>query len=531
MLYNQPSKNESAMKSQSKPTPTCHSDSWRQLLDDSLSVHQSREIEEHVENCPDCQQRLEQHSGEMPPWWDDAKDSWLEEELPSSRDPNSTLITIEIGRSVPEDSLLELERVSLDFLGRASHPEMLGRLGRYDIERVIGTGGMGVVLKAFDTELHRVVAIKVLAQHLASNGSARRRFAREAQAAAAVLHPNVIPIYNVEQDDELPYLVMQCVNGKSLQGKVDEHGPLSVAEALRIAKQTAAGLAAAHEQGLVHRDVKPANILLEENVDRVLLSDFGLARAVDDASLTRTGVVAGTPHYMSPEQARGDAIRCDSDQFSLGSVMYFMLTGHPPFRAENAMGVLNRICHDPHRPIEAINADVPVEVSNLIDRLLSKSSKDRFPSAIAVEKEVDRLLALLQSGGLSLQRQGQCDNKNTLKPWIALATIAAGILIAFVVGQQMFRRTTTEGRTSRRSNITVRELESIKAQLQASQTELTEFDAAFDKTRQQLMTLESTWQSLSPIPIDSIDAEVARIRADLQSMREETDTVSSREER
>jgi serine/threonine-protein kinase len=530
MLYNQPSKNESAMKSQSKPTPKCHSESWRQLLDDSLSVHQSREIEEHVENCPDCQQRLEQHSGEMPHWWDDAKDSWLEEELPSSRDPNSTLITIEIGRSVPEDSLLELERVSLDFLSQASHPEMLGRLGRYDIERVIGTGGMGVVLKAFDTELHRVVAIKVLAQHLASNGSARRRFSREAQAAAAVLHPNVIPIYNVEQDDELPYLVMQCVNGKSLQGKVDEHGPLSVAEALRIAKQTAAGLAAAHEQWLVHRDVKPANILLEENVDRVLLSDFGLARAVDDASLTRTGVVAGTPHYMSPEQARGDAIRCDSDQFSLGSVMYFMLTGHPPFRAENAMGVLNRICHDPHRPIEAINADVPVEVSDLIDRLLSKSPKDRFPSAIAVEKEVDRLLALLQSGGLSLQRRGQ-RKKMAVSQWFALAIVAAGSLIALMVGQQFFRSTKTEGRMKRSSEITVRELASIKAQLQASQAELNEFDATFDRTRQQLMTLESTWQSFSSIPIDSIDAEVARLRADLQSIREETDSVSSPIER
>ncbi|MFN7891523.1 MAG: protein kinase domain-containing protein [Pirellula sp.] len=518
------------MKSQSKPTPKCHSESWRQLLDDSLSVHQSREIEEHVENCPDCQQRLEQHSGEMPHWWDDAKDSWLEEELPSSRDPNSTLITIEIGRSVPEDSLLELERVSLDFLSQASHPEMLGRLGRYDIERVIGTGGMGVVLKAFDTELHRVVAIKVLAQHLASNGSARRRFSREAQAAAAVLHPNVIPIYNVEQDDELPYLVMQCVNGKSLQGKVDEHGPLSVAEALRIAKQTAAGLAAAHEQWLVHRDVKPANILLEENVDRVLLSDFGLARAVDDASLTRTGVVAGTPHYMSPEQARGDAIRCDSDQFSLGSVMYFMLTGHPPFRAENAMGVLNRICHDPHRPIEAINADVPVEVSDLIDRLLSKSPKDRFPSAIAVEKEVDRLLALLQSGGLSLQRRGQ-RKKMAVSQWFALAIVAAGSLIALMVGQQFFRSTKTEGRMKRSSEITVRELASIKAQLQASQAELNEFDATFDRTRQQLMTLESTWQSFSSIPIDSIDAEVARLRADLQSIREETDSVSSPIER
>jgi hypothetical protein len=170
-------------------------------------------------------------------------------------------------------------------------------------------------------------------------------------------------------------------------------------------------------------------------------------------------------------------------------------------------------------------------VSDLIDRLLSKSPKDRFPSAIAVEKEVDRLLALLQSGGLSLQRRRQRDRKNAFKSWFALATIAAGLLIAFVVVEQMFRRTTTEGRTSRRSNITVRELESIKAQLQASQTELTEFDATFARTRQQLMTLESTWQSFSSIPIDSMDAEVARLRADLQSIREETDSVSSREER
>ena len=150
-------------------------------------------------------------------------------------------------------------------------------------------------------------------------------------------------MYNVESEGKLPYLVMQCVSGLSLQSKVDRCGMLPLTDTLRIAKQTAAGLAAAHDQGLVHRDVKPANILLEENVDRVILSDFGLARAVDDASLTRTGVVAGTPHYMSPEQARGDAIDTRSDQFGLGSVMYFMLTGRPPFRATGAMGVLNRI--------------------------------------------------------------------------------------------------------------------------------------------------------------------------------------------
>jgi serine/threonine protein kinase len=188
---------------------------------------------------------------------------------------------------------------------------------------------------------------------------------------------------------------------------------LPITDALRIAKQTAAGLAAAHDQGLVHRDVKPANILLEENVDRVILSDFGLARAVDDASLTRTGVVAGTPHYMSPEQARGDAIDTRSDQFSLGSVMYFMLTGRPPFRAIGAMGVLHRICNEEHRCIEEINAHVPIEVTKLIDRLLCKEPAKRFETMHVVEQEIERLLAALQSGGLSLtQRKSKLGKAN-----------------------------------------------------------------------------------------------------------------------
>ena len=368
----------------------------------------------HVEQCPTCLARLDDQSTMDLPWWSLAKESWLESELPLA-DPKSTLssISVEIASEMPEDSLVEFETVMLSFLEPPSHPELLGRLGRYEIERVIGTGGMGVVLKAHDTELHRVVAIKILAAHLANNASARRRFAREAQAAAAVLHPNVIPIYNVESEGKLPYLVMQCVSGLSLQSKIDRCGMLPITDALRIAKQTAAGLAAAHDQGLVHRDVKPANILLEENVDRVILSDFGLARAVDDASLTRTGVVAGTPHYMSPEQARGDAIDTRSDQFSLGSVMYFMLTGRPPFRAIGAMGVLHRICNEEHRCIEEINAQVPIEVTKLIDRLLCKEPAKRFETMHVVEQEIERLLAALQSGGLSLtQRKSKLGKAN-----------------------------------------------------------------------------------------------------------------------
>lgn len=204
---------------------------------------------------------------------------------------------------------------------------MLGRLGDYEILEVIGRGGMGIVLKGFQSELNRYVAVKVLAPHLALSGAARRRFDREAQATAAVVNPHVMAIHAVAASAKLPYLVMPFVACESLQQRLNRQGPLDVKDVLRIGLQAASGLAAAHAQGLVHRDVKPANILLETNVDRVMLTDFGLARAVDDATLTRTGVIAGTPQYMSPEQANGDAVDHRSDLFSLGSVLYAMCTG------------------------------------------------------------------------------------------------------------------------------------------------------------------------------------------------------------
>jgi serine/threonine-protein kinase len=208
---------------------------------------------------------------------------------------------------------------------------------------VLGRGGMGVVFRAFDDKLQRVVAIKVLAGHLASNGSARKRFVREARAAAAVTHANVIAIYAVEDAGPLPYLVMQCIDGRTLQEKLDRSGPLGLKQILRIGLQIAEGLAAAHRQGLIHRDIKPANILLENCIERVKITDFGLARAVDDASLSQSSLIAGTPLYMSPEQARGEPLDYRSDLFSLGSVLYLMCAGHPPFRAASPMAVLKRV--------------------------------------------------------------------------------------------------------------------------------------------------------------------------------------------
>lgn len=376
-----------------------------------------RKLAEHVETCDDCQQRLTELAGDAQSWN-------AVRELLSSADGDGAEPGLPDRLATGESSAKR--PVDLDFLSPPSHPELLGRLGRYEIERVIGAGGMGVVLRGFDTELNRPVAIKVLAPYLAHNAAARRRFAREGRAAAAVVHEHVVAIYNVEAEGEVPFLVMQYVAGESLQDRVERQGPLGAKEILRIGIQAAAGLAAAHQQGLVHRDVKPANILLETGVERALLTDFGLARAMDDASLTHTGIVAGTPQYMSPEQANGQPVDYRSDLFSLGSVLYFMATAHPPFRAERPMAVLHRICHDRHRPVREINPDLPDEVSAMIDRLLDKRPRHRPLSAAGVQDALAAMLSDLQ--------QGRTGRRRTRK-WrrvAAAATIAGALVVAAI---------------------------------------------------------------------------------------------------
>ena len=252
---------------------------------------------------------------------------------------------------------------------------------------------MGVVLKARDPSLERIVAVKVMAPHLASSGSACQRFARESKAAAAILHPNVIAIHSVYNDGPLPYLVMPYVRGESLQRRIDRKGPLPVSDVLRIGIQIAAGLSEAHKQGMVHRDIKPANILLEEGIERVGITDFGLARAIDDASMTQSGVLAGTPQYMSPEQARGEAIGARSDLFSLGSVLYTMCTGHSPFRAETSFGVLHRITHESPRDIREINPNIPRWLCKLVAMLHEPLVQHRAESADFVESTLTQCLA------------------------------------------------------------------------------------------------------------------------------------------
>jgi len=238
----------------------------------------------------------------------------------------------------------------------------------------------------------------VLSPAFAANGSARKRFIREARTAAAVKNEHVVGIYDVEEDAQPPYLAMEMVDGISLQDKIDKHGSLGVTEILRIGLQIAEGLTAAHKQGLVHRDIKPANILLENGVERVKITDFGLARAVDDASVTQSGTVAGTPMYMSPEQAEGLQIDHRSDLFSLGTVLYAMCTGHPPFRASGTHAVLKRVIDAAPRPIREINNEIPDWLCDIIGKLHAKKPEDRFPTAKEVAELLGQRLADVQAG-------------------------------------------------------------------------------------------------------------------------------------
>lgn len=294
----------------------------------------------------------------------------------------------------------ELE-LSLSFLQPCSTPGRLGKLvgkvGEYEVIEIVGQGGMGAVLRAFDTKLSRIVAVKIMAAELAANPMAVKRFLREAQSAAAIHHEHVVTIHAIDDTHRPPFIVMQYVEGLTLQQKIDNQGALELKQVLRIGSQMAAGLAAAHKHGLIHRDVKPANVLLENGVERVKITDFGLARAADDLEMTQTGIIAGTPQYMSPEQARGEPVDARSDLFSLGSVLYTMCTGRPAFRAETTMGVLKRVCDEEPRLIREVNPEVPEWLAAIIGKLLEKNPADRFQAASEVAELLSQHLAHLQN--------------------------------------------------------------------------------------------------------------------------------------
>jgi hypothetical protein len=261
--------------------------------------------------------------------------------------------------------------------------------GRYSIERELGRGGMGIVLLARDVALDRLVAIKLLPPHLAT-AEARDRFLREARTAAGLSHPNIVPIHAVEQAGELVFFVMGFVDGETLRERVARTGPLPPRVATKIMQEVAWALAYAHQRGVIHRDIKPDNIMIERATDRALVTDFGIALG-GRSGAGGDGEVVGTARYMSPEQACGEPVDARSDLYSLGATLFFALTGRPPFEAANLPAILTQHVSRPAPRVQELRPEVPARLADVIDRCLKKDPAERVQTGDAIARVADEV--------------------------------------------------------------------------------------------------------------------------------------------
>ncbi|HVL11750.1 MAG TPA: transporter substrate-binding protein [Gemmata sp.] len=291
--------------------------------------------------------------------------------------------------------------VQYPFLEADPEPGFLGRLAHFRIRRLLGAGGMGYVFEADDTQLARRVALKVMKPELATEHASRERFLREARAAAAVTSDHIVTVYQVGVSGDVPYQSMQLMEGETLQARLQRTAPLPVGLSCRIIRQVADGLAAAHAKGLTHRDIKPANIWLEplqaaRPTTRARILDFGLARAGSrESHLTSTGMIVGTPSYMSPEQASGNEIDGRADLFSLGCVAYTMLSGQLAFDGPSTMAILMALATRTPPPLCGINPAVPAALSDLVASMLAKDPDARPANALEVRDQIDAILRTL----------------------------------------------------------------------------------------------------------------------------------------
>ncbi len=258
--------------------------------------------------------------------------------------------------------------------------------GQYTLERELGRGGMGVVYLARDIRLDRPVAIKVLPRALAADPELRERFLREARTSAQLSHPNIVPIYRADEIDGVAFFTMGFVDGENLAERLRARGPLPPAEAVRVLREAAWALAYAHARGVVHRDVKPENIMIERGSNRAIVTDFGIAQNRLATPLTQGGMVLGSVHYMSPEQAAGDKLDGRSDLYSLGVVGFQILSGRLPFEADEAATVMAQQVTRPAPSLSSLAPNLPHGLVAVIDRCLSKSPDDRYPDRRGVRR-------------------------------------------------------------------------------------------------------------------------------------------------
>jgi WD40 repeat protein/serine/threonine protein kinase len=358
-------------------------------VDGSLPPGAEAEMVAHLDGCERCREALESVASGGQAWLAVARGLGADPPLPTV-DWDRIAAGLNKGNAAAaEPDLLPL----LMSIGLADEAGRLGRLDHYALLEVIGRGSMGVVFKAFDEKLRRIVAIKVMSPLWGANEAACGRFLREARAAAAIRDEHVVAVHAVEECRGVPYLVTDFIPGGSLQHRLDVGGLMPVDEVVRIGREVALGLAGAHTLGVVHRDIKPANILLDETSGRAKIVAFGLARSPDDAGLTHDGIVVGTPQFMAPEQARGEPVDYRADLFSLGSVLYTLCTGRPPFDAGDPLSVLRRIAEDVPLPERELNPDIPDWLDRLVNGLLAKDPAARISTATAVAELLDGRVA------------------------------------------------------------------------------------------------------------------------------------------
>lgn len=389
-----------------------------QLLQGNLSQWTSLGLRQHVESCVYCQRALAKLRLHTSP--DDSIN--LPSELINTESNSVTRNTdsmpkLELetdhlflgtkgqattaynsdGSSVPEFKISpEGTKVSLSFLSSPQGPDELGRLGSYKIIKLLGAGGMGLVFEAEDTLLRRQVALKVMKPEIAIKANHRQRFLQEARSGAAIPHDNIATVFQVGMENNVPYLAMQFLNGESLGSRLHRDGKIPVEESLRIIREVALGIAAAHETNLIHRDIKPDNIWLESDGQgkpwkRVKVLDFGLATAISNTEedSNEFGMIMGTPHYMAPEQARGLPLDSRCDLFSMGCVLYQMISGELAFKGDNALKIMNALAlHEP-KPLNLIDKTVPTKVAELVHNLMIKKASERIASANDLIKLID----------------------------------------------------------------------------------------------------------------------------------------------